>query len=219
MNYKVQHITNKNKLTNISMKAEYLTIHSTGNEKSTAQNERDNLNRANNTTSTGFHIVVDDTQAIECIPFNAVAYHAGDGAKGIGNTKSISLEICESRDRAKTLQNAVEVAAKILYERGWSIERLKRHYDWSGKNCPRILSANNWEDWTAFKLQVERKLNDMNDKELDNLKINLHGKEIDVEGIYKDKTNYIPVRFLEMLGYSIKGQGTNIVIEYKGEDK
>ncbi|MGJ0848204.1 N-acetylmuramoyl-L-alanine amidase [Tissierella praeacuta] len=56
-------------------------------------------------------------------------------------------------------------------------------------------------------------------KELDNLKIILHGKEIDVAGIYKDKTNYIPVRFLEMLGYSVKGQGTNIVIEYKGEDK
>ncbi|WP_353096264.1 N-acetylmuramoyl-L-alanine amidase [Tissierella praeacuta] len=219
MNYKVQHITNKNKLINIPMKPECLTIHSTANEKSTAQNERDNLNRENNITSTGFHMVVDDKETIECIPFNMVAYHAGDGVKGVGNTKSIGLEICESGDRAKTLQNAVEVVAKILYERGWGIDRLKRHHDWSGKNCPRILSANNWEGWTAFKLQVERKLNDMNDKGLDKIKIVLHGKELDVEGIYKDKTNYIPVKLLERLGYNVTGQGTNIVIEYKGEDK
>ncbi|WP_333638226.1 N-acetylmuramoyl-L-alanine amidase [Tissierella praeacuta] len=66
---------------------------------------------------------------------------------------------------------------------------------------------------------IESKTGSKEEKQLDNLKIILHDKEIDVTGIYKDKTNYIPVRFLEMLGYSIKGQGTNIVIEYKGEDK
>lgn len=159
MNYKTQHITNKNKLTNRIMTPQYLTIHSTANKKSTAQNERDNLNRSNNTSSTGFHIVVDDKEAIECIPLDTIAYHAGDGANGTGNIKSIGMEICESGNRAKTLQNAVEVAAKILYEKGWGIEKLKRHYDWSGKNCPRILNYNNWEGWRGFKLQVERELN------------------------------------------------------------
>ena len=144
--YKIQHITNKNKLTNRKMIPEYLTIHSTGNLNSTAQNERDNLNRTSNTSSTGFHIVVDDTQAIECIPLDMVAFHAGDGANGTGNTKSIGLEICESGDRNKTIENAVEVAAKILHERNWGIDKLKRHYDWSGKNCPRILNYNNWQD-------------------------------------------------------------------------
>lgn len=141
------------------MVPEYLTIHSTGNPKSTAQNERDNLNRPDNTTTTGFHIVVDEKEAIECIPLNKVAYHAGDGAYGRGNSKSIGLEICESGDRAKTLENAVKVSAKILHEMNWGIDRLKRHYDWSGKNCPRILSANNWSGWNKFKQDVQKELN------------------------------------------------------------
>lgn len=158
MNYKVQHITNKRKIIR-SMDPEHLTIHSTGNLNSTAQNERDNLNRSNNTTTTGFHIVVDDKEAIECIPLNKVAYHAGDGAYGTGNSKSIGLEMCESGNRAKTIENTVKVAAKILHERNWGIDRLKRHYDWSGKNCPRILNYNNWAGWTKFKNDVQTELN------------------------------------------------------------
>ena len=41
----------------------------------------------------------------------------------------------------------------------WGIDRLKRHYDWSGKNCPRILSTNNWSDWNKFKQDVQKELN------------------------------------------------------------
>lgn len=155
MNYKVQHITNKRKIIR-NMDPEYLTIHSTGNPNSTAQNERDNLNRPNNTSTTGFHIVVDDVQAIECIPLNKVAYHAGDGAYGPGNSKSIGLEICESGNRIKTIENAVKVSAKILHEKNWGVDRLKRHYDWSKKICPRIMSANNWKGWNEFKKQVQK---------------------------------------------------------------
>lgn len=92
MNYKIDHIDNKNKLINRDMLAEYITLHSTGNPTSTAQNERDNLNRPANTSSTGLHIV-DDKQVIECMPLNKVAYHAGDGANGTGNSKSIGIEM------------------------------------------------------------------------------------------------------------------------------
>lgn len=76
-----------------------------------------------------------------------------------------------------------------------------------------------WTNWCkcVYIGYTDAKEEIVND--LTTINITLHGKEIDVEGIYKDKTNYIPVRFLEMLGYSVKGQGTNIVIEYKGADK
>lgn len=53
---------------------------------------------------------------------------------------------------------------------------------------------------------------DMN--ELDAIKILLHGKELKVEGIYKYKTNYIPVRFLESLGYIVGWQDGTVVVEY-----
>ena len=157
MIYKVQHITNKRKIIR-DMEPQSLTIHSTGNLKSTAQNERDNLNRPDNTSTTGFHIVVDDKEAIECIPLDKVAYHAGDGAYGPGNSTSIAMEICESGDRRKALANAAKTAAKVLHERGWGVDKMYRHYDWSGKICPRILSDNNWEGWNKFKMEVQKEL-------------------------------------------------------------
>ena len=140
------------------MDPQSLTIHSTGNLKSTAQNERDNLNRPDNTSTTGFHIVVDDKEAIECIPLDKVAYHAGDGAYGPGNSTSIAMEICESGDRRRTLANAAKIAAKVLHERGWGVDKMYRHYDWSRKICPKILSDNNWEGWNKFKMEVQKEL-------------------------------------------------------------
>lgn len=146
-----------------SMIPEYLTIHSTANPKSTAKNERGWLTRLSNTGEASYHLVVDEIEAIECIPLNEVAWHAGDGSKGAGNRKSIGLEICESGDRTKTLKNAISLASKILKEKGWKTTQLKRHKDWSGKNCPRILIDSNsrkleHQTWEWFKKEVQKNL-------------------------------------------------------------
>lgn len=134
-----------------------LTIHSTANTKSTARNERDYLTNPSNTNSTGYHMVVDETQCICCIPFTEVAYHAGDGANGPGNTTSVALEICESGDRERTLQHAAQVAAWFLKGRGWGTDKLRQHYNWSGKNCPRILRDTG--RWPEFVQMVQNNLN------------------------------------------------------------
>lgn len=129
------------------------TIHSTANLKSTAQNERDNLQ--NNGGSASFHSVVDEKQVVRCIPFDHRAWHAGDSTKaGGGNMTSLSLEICESGDREKTLQNAVQVVAHDLMELGWGVDRIRQHFDWTRKNCPRILRDTGKWDW--FVQSVEK---------------------------------------------------------------
>ena len=157
MNYKRQHIPISNdKRPGKKIKVEYITIHSTANERSTAQNERDWLVNPSNSRKASWHIAVDEKQAIEAIPLNEIAYHAGNRE---GNNKSIGVEICESGDRAKTIHNAVILIANLLHERNWGVDKLRRHYDWSGKNCPRIMSADNWQAWTGFKMSVERELN------------------------------------------------------------
>lgn len=143
------------------MEPEFITIHSTANSNSTAQNERDWLTNPSNTRTASWHIAVDDKRAIEALPLNEVAWHAGDGKNGTGNTKSISIEICESGDRVKTIMNAVEITAKVLKAKGWGIDRLRRHYDWTGKICPRIMSSNNWDGWNGFKVMVQRKLEEV----------------------------------------------------------
>lgn len=161
-NYIVDHIpktTPCNRRPGYSMKPEYITIHSTGNPTSTARNERAWLTNPNNNVTASWHIVVDEKEAIEAIPLNEVAWHAGDGGKGTGNRKSISIEICESGDRQKTLQNAAELVAKLLKERGWGVDRLRRHYDWSGKICPRIFYDNGkWTRWKQFVEAVQKEL-------------------------------------------------------------
>lgn len=143
----------------LAMTAQYLTIHSTGNPKSTAKNERGWLTNASNTRTASFHLVVDEIEAIECVPLDEVAWHAGDGGSGTGNRKSIGLEICESGDRNKTLENAISLAAKLLRDRSWDSSNLKRHYDWSKKNCPRILIDANQrkketQTWDWFTKEV-----------------------------------------------------------------
>lgn len=197
MNYKINHIprsTQGNKRPGILMKPEYITIHSTANPKSTAMNERDWLVNNLNKGSASWHIVIDDKEAIEAIPISEVAYHAGNAA---GNRNSIGVEICESGDREKTLENAANLVAKLLRERGWGVDRLRRHYDWSGKHCPRIMSKNNWAGWTAFKKEVEVRL-----AELKKIEIYFMGKK--EQGLLINGTTYIPLRkFAEHFGVKV----------------
>ena len=135
-----------------------LTIHSTDNPSSTAQNERDWLTNPDNHRAASWHICVDEKQAVMAIPLNERALHAGNQR---GNDTSISLEICESGNREKTLQNAAEVTAQLLRERGWGVDKLRQHHDWSGKNCPRILRDTG--KWGWFVEEVKQEL--LNEKE------------------------------------------------------
>jgi N-acetylmuramoyl-L-alanine amidase len=160
-NYIIDHIpanTSYNRRPGLALVPEYITIHSTANPSSTARNERAWLTNPTNNRVASWHICIDDHEAIEAIPLNEMAWHAGDGGSGTGNRKSIGIEICESGDRQKTLENAARLVAKMLKERGWGVDRLRRHYDWNGKVCPRIMAGNNWAGWTKFKQDVQKEL-------------------------------------------------------------
>ena len=53
------------KRTQIAMKPICITVHSTANPTSAAKNERGWLTNPSNTSNTGFHYAVDDTEAVE----------------------------------------------------------------------------------------------------------------------------------------------------------
>lgn len=144
----------------IQMNATSITIHNTANPTSTAKNERSWLTNAANDRTASYHIVVDENGAIECLPLNENAWHSGDGSGATsGNRTSIGIEICEGGNYAKTMDNAVELVALKLKERGWGVDRLKRHYDWNGKICPRkMYDGGTWLGWVAFKKMVATKM-------------------------------------------------------------
>lgn len=210
MDYQTNHIPiNPKRRPGIRTSMTSITIHSTANEKSTAINERNWLLNPSNDRIASWHIAVDDKMAVEAIPLNEMAYHAGNET---GNRTSIGIEICESGNREKVIQNTVELVTKMLYERNWGVDKLKRHYDWSGKNCPRILSNNKWEGWNIFKAQVQKELDKLNNK----IKVNIKGKIYLIEGFLRDGTNYVKAReLLETLGYKVEWDNKEKVVIVK----
>lgn len=128
-----------------SMKATRIVVHNTANDAS-ANNEIKYMISNNNKVS--FHIAVDDKEAVQGILLNRNAFHAGDGS-GKGNREGIAIEICYSKsggDRfIKAEQNAAKLIAGLLKERGWSIDRVTKHQDYSGKYCPHRTLDMGWE--------------------------------------------------------------------------
>lgn len=113
-----------------------ITLHSTANEKSTAQNERDWMENANNRRPAAWHYVVGDGVVIQAIPDTEEAWHSGVRE---GNRGSVSIEMIESGNRRGVLDTAAEFVADKLLEYGLAVSDIKFHRDWSGKKCPRIF--------------------------------------------------------------------------------
>ncbi|MFV0551064.1 MAG: N-acetylmuramoyl-L-alanine amidase family protein [Anaerorhabdus sp.] len=132
---------------------EYITIHETGNDQS-AQNEINYMQRNNN--ATGFHIAVDDKVAIIGIPLDRNAWHAGDGANGTGNRKSIGVEICYQTDYTddkyyQAWNNAAEVVKWLRKLKNIPIENVVQHNHWNGKDCPkRTRQEGTWDKFLSL---------------------------------------------------------------------
>lgn len=154
-----------------------LTIHSTGNLKSTAINERNWLVNSTNKSGASWNICVDEKEAIIAIPLNEKSNHSGNAT---GNNTSIGLEICESGDREKTLRNAIQVSAWILKKFNLAYKDLKQHYDWNKKNCPRILRETGRWEWFVNEVKKEMEVNTMLDKFVEKYTAEVVEKGLDI---------------------------------------
>lgn len=128
-----------------SMRPQYITVHNTANDAS-ARNEVSYMRR--NSSSTSYHVAIDDKEVVIAAPFNRNCFHAGDGRYGTGNRKTIGIEICYSRSGGARFDaaedNAARYIASLLKAYGWGINRVKRHYDWSRKYCPYRTMDRGW---------------------------------------------------------------------------
>ena len=155
-----------------AMQPTSITVHNTGNVAN-ARNEVAYMN--NNYNYVSYHVAIDEKEAVQAIPFNRNAFAAGDGiGLNSGNRTSIHIEICYSMDNGysgaksarykKAEDNAALYIAHVLKQYGWGIDRLKRHYDWSRKDCPHKMHATN--SYQAFRRKVQRYLNQLNGKKV-----------------------------------------------------
>lgn len=104
-----------------------------------------------------WHFAVDENGAYQSIPTDEIAWHAGDGGSGKGNTQTIAIEICMNSDGdlEKATDNAAQLAAQQLKKKGLSADKLYQHHDWSGKNCPSQIRDGQPYDWSTFKSKVK----------------------------------------------------------------
>lgn len=169
------------------MVAEYITVHNTYND-APAKNEVSYM--IGNNSSTSFHVAVDNVRVVEAIPFNRNAWHAGDGSNGTGNRKSIGIEICYSMSGGDRFDDAEELAAEyiamLLKERGWGIDRVKRHMDWSSKYCPHRTLDYGWE---RFLNKIRRYMDIVPQPNNDNNQ----GGELEMARVYKNGSTSEPV--------------------------
>lgn len=141
-----------------AMEAEFIVVHNTANDASAANEIR---YMKSNDNAVSYHYAVDDEQVIQAVPENRNAWHAGDGAFGRGNRKGIGIEICYSKsggDKFSAAEdNAARFIAQLLKDKGWGIDKVTAHRDYSGKYCPhRTLDLG----WDRFLNKVKSYLNE-----------------------------------------------------------
>ena len=130
-------IGNENARPRIKMTAEYITIHNTGNPGGASAKANSNYVRNQNGYKS-WHFTIDDKHIIQQLPIDEHGWHAGDGANGPGNRKSIGIEVCEVPWAEEV---AVKFVAELLIALEMDISKVVPHKRWSGKNCPEINSS------------------------------------------------------------------------------
>ena len=127
-----------------------LVIHNTAND-APAENEISYMLRRPEEVS--FHFAVDDRRAVQGLPLDRNAWASGDG-HGPGNLEGIHIEICYSLSGGPRFdaaeQNAAKLAAQLLRQFGWGLDKVTKHQDYDGKTCPHRTLERGWERFLAM---------------------------------------------------------------------
>lgn len=128
-----------------------IVIHYVGNPGSTAQQNHDFY--AGNQSNVSSHFVVGlDGEVIQCIPLDEMS-----AASNWRNNDTISIEVCHPDDTGKfnkkTYKSLVKLVAWLEEQCGLEDGDVIRHYDITGKECPRYFVTHE-DAWKKFKQDV-----------------------------------------------------------------
>lgn len=120
---------------------ENIVVHWVGNAGSSAianRNYFENLQNTHKTYASSHYVIGLDGEIIRCIPDDEVAFHSGSYSM---NRKSIGIEDChpdwDGKFNENTYNSLVELCADICKKYELSVDNIIRHYDVTGKNCPK----------------------------------------------------------------------------------
>lgn len=162
----------KNKYSRPGMKLEKVKgviLHYTANPSATAKNHADFFDGDDGGAYryAGCHLFVDKKEKRLIVPLSEVCYHANDKTSKVSklgknaNFSTVGIEMCIEKNGsihkdtyAKTLELTIHLCKKYKLDE----DDLYRHYDITGKNCPKPW-VENPKEWTKFKADVKKGLN------------------------------------------------------------
>lgn len=200
------------------MTPEGLIVHNTAGSAS-AMEEAQAM--CTNDSAVSFHVVIDEENAVECIPFSRNAFHAGDGSAGYANRHLIGLEIARSMDAEsdrfdRAEANAAEYIAHVCLQYGWTSAQLHQHNWYSATECPHRTKAH----WSDFLAKVDENIatikaagEDHPAPSVPQVTLIALGKALDVPAENRNGTVYAPVRALcEALGFDVEWKDGEVMI-------
>ncbi len=132
-----------------------IVIHYTANPGSTAQENRDYFNGlqySQEIEASSNFIVGLEGEIIQCVPTWEVAYASNER-----NSDTVSIEVCHPDETGeftdKTYRSLVQLTAWLCVKFSLTEEDVIRHYDVTGKNCPKYFVENE-DAWERFKENV-----------------------------------------------------------------
>ncbi len=126
----------------------YITVHDTGNTSAGANAAAHAKYIKSLNEKTSWHYTVDDTCIYQHLPEVEKSYHTSDKE---ANESSIAIELCVNSDgnMVRTRDNAVNLIRDLTKKKGIPAENIRRHKDWTGKNCPASFDEAAWEAFLA----------------------------------------------------------------------
>ena len=134
---------------------DYIVIHYLGNPKTTGQENHDyfeSLKELQNVSMSANYVIGLEGEIIHCVPDDEVAY-----ASNRLNSYSISIENCHPDETGRftdaTYGSLVKLVAYLAEQYGIDRDHIIRHYDVTGKECPRYF-VDHEDAWVKFLDEV-----------------------------------------------------------------
>lgn len=132
-----------------------IVIHYTGNPGTTAQNNRDYFAKPDTDVCSHFVIGLEG-EIIQCVPLNEKS-----AASNNRNLDTISIEVCHPDSSGKfnedTYNSLVKLTAWLCDAASLKSDDVIRHYDITGKECPKYF-VDNESAWNTFLSDVKQEL-------------------------------------------------------------
>ena len=136
-----------------------IVIHYTANPGSSAKQNRDYFNglKESHITKASSHFIVGlEGEIVQCVPTWEIAY-----ASNQRNKDTVSIECCHPDESGaftkETYQSMVQLTAWLCQKFGLNENDVIRHYDVTGKICPKYFVENE-AAWKEFKENVKKAL-------------------------------------------------------------